>query len=148
VYLCVSGVLKPMITYGKGRRRRFPAINEWLGTGIGGSPPGVRTTWFLSQSTVNLRCNSFLLWVPNLACLKFPLRENIPKKPFLGVAEGRQSIFNICFELTRSSRPYLQGKIVSPIFPLWLIWRCLNYCPLQLWFIIEIWVAHKDLICL
>jgi hypothetical protein len=28
VYLCVSGVLKPMITYGKGRRRRFPAINE------------------------------------------------------------------------------------------------------------------------
>jgi hypothetical protein len=42
-----------------------------------------------------------------LACLKFHLRDNISKKNQGEVAEGEQSIFSICFKLTRSSRPYL-----------------------------------------
>jgi hypothetical protein len=36
----------------------------------------------------------------------------------LELLKGERSIFSICFKLTRGSRPYLQGEIVSPIsFP-------------------------------
>jgi hypothetical protein len=42
-------LLKPMITYGKGRTRRLPSNNQWVGRGTCGS----------SQVRVNLRCNFF-----------------------------------------------------------------------------------------
>jgi hypothetical protein len=45
------------------------------------------------------------------ACLKF--QAGIFQKILFEVAEGGQSIFSICFEQKRGSRPYLQGKIVS-----------------------------------
>jgi hypothetical protein len=84
-----------------------------------------------------------------LVCLKFPLRDNIPKQFFLGFAKRGWSFFSICFKLTRGSRPYLQGEIVSPIsLGVHLDTRYLNYCPAKLRFLMEIWIAHRDLVCL
>jgi hypothetical protein len=68
---------------------------------------------------VDLRCNIFYESpsFPNFSLPQIPLRDNILRNSLLGFAEG-ESIFSICFELTRGNRPYLQGEIVSSIsFP-------------------------------
>jgi hypothetical protein len=106
----------------------------------------------LSQNVVNLKCNTVS---PKLslisACLKFSLKDNIPKNSFLGGTEfRRQSIFSICFKLTRDSRPYLQREIVSPIFSPWGSFghKVSELLPNTVKVLHEIWVARGDLICL
>jgi hypothetical protein len=87
------------------RIRRFPSNNQWVVRGMGGSPPDEGGSWAR-------------VWFPTflvLACLKFLLRDKIPKKSFWGCwRAGVLFFFWVCFELTRGSRSYLQKEIVSP----------------------------------
>jgi hypothetical protein len=48
--------LKFMLTYGKGGTRWFPSNNRWVGRGMGVSQ--ARWRWSLSQSVLNLKCNT------------------------------------------------------------------------------------------
>jgi hypothetical protein len=74
-----------------------------------------------------------------LACLKFPLRDNIPKTFLFGIAEVGWFIFSICFELTRGSKPTFKGKLSLLFLSLGahLDTRCMNYCPAQSAFLME-----------
>jgi hypothetical protein len=74
-----------------------------------------------------------------LVCLKFPLRDNIPKTFLFGIAEVGWFIFSICFELTRGSKPTFKGKLSLLFLSLGahLDTRCMNYCPAQSAFLME-----------
>jgi hypothetical protein len=104
--------LKPTLIHGEGRPRRFPSNNESVGNRMGSSQPDAGGLGHPRATYISPKL--FLL-----SCLKVPLKGNIPKTSLLGVAEGGQFIFSICFELTRGSRSYLYREIISPISFSW-----------------------------
>jgi hypothetical protein len=132
-------LLKPMITYGKGQTRWFKFNNQWVGRSMDGSWPGEGGLGHPQATYLNPKL--FLL----LACLKIPLRNNIPKYSFLGVAD----IFSVYYELQGMADPTYKGKLSLLFLSLGahLDTKCLNYCPAQLRFLMESWVAHGNLVC-
>jgi hypothetical protein len=66
---------------------------------------------------------------PTPSLPRIPPEKQYSKKLFFGVTEGGWSIFNMCLELTRGSRCYLQGETVSLASSPWahVDTRCLNH---------------------
>jgi hypothetical protein len=73
--------LKPTLPQQEGRPRRFPPNNEGVRKGMGGSQPW---GWSGPSSAIYMNPKLFLL----LACLKLPLRDNIPEILFGGLLKG------------------------------------------------------------
>jgi hypothetical protein len=123
-----------------------PIIIEWGGAWV--VPSYVRVVWAVSGQ-------------PTYESQTFPtsrlpqiVSERQYSKNFLFGRLGKGvcvwSIFSICFELTRSSRLYLQGEIVSSAS---FSWGPFGHKVSELLSSIvkvsqEIWVAHGDLVCL
>jgi hypothetical protein len=111
-------LLKTKIMYGKGRWLLFN--NQWAGRDKGGS------------------------W----ACLRFPLRDSIPKNSFLGLLNGVSPPSVSASSWQEAADPTYKRNCLSYFFSLGthLDTRCLNYCSLQWRFLMEIWVVHGDLV--
>jgi hypothetical protein len=90
----------------------------------------------------------FFLCVPNLACLKFCLRDNIPKNYFLGLLNRVSPPSVSASSWQEGADPTYKGKLSLLFLSLGihLDTRCLNYCLLQVRFLMEIWVVYGDLV--
>jgi hypothetical protein len=113
-----------------------------LGRGMGSSQPGKGGSWAKAWLSF------FFLWVSHLPCLNSPSETIFQNILFWGF-EGEGGLFLVSASSWQGAAdPTYKQKLSLLFFSLGihLDTRYLNYCPLQLRFLMEIWIAHGYLV--